>query len=69
MLENISHTFLKPAILDVKLGTVLAEETASDEKKARMDKTARETTSHETGVRLTGFQARLNFAPFADDTC
>ncbi|KZV94599.1 SAICAR synthase-like protein [Exidia glandulosa HHB12029] len=56
VLENISHTFLKPAILDVKLGTVLAEETASDEKKARMDRTARETTSHETGVRLTGFQ-------------
>lgn len=56
VLENISHSFVKPAILDVKLGTVLAEETASEEKKARMEKTARETTSFETGVRLTGFQ-------------
>ncbi|EJD47969.1 SAICAR synthase-like protein [Auricularia subglabra TFB-10046 SS5] len=56
VLENISHSFVKPAILDVKLGTVLAEETASEEKKARMEKTARQTTSFETGVRLTGFQ-------------
>ena len=56
MLENISLSFSKPAILDVKLGTVLAEETASEEKRARMEKTAKDTTSWETGVRLTGFQ-------------
>ncbi|CAE6467035.1 unnamed protein product [Rhizoctonia solani] len=45
----------KPNILDVKLGTVLYDETASEEKKVRMEKTARETTSLETGLRLTGF--------------
>jgi len=56
VLENISLSFAKPAILDVKLGTVLAEETASEEKRARMEKTAKNTTSWETGVRLTGFQ-------------
>ncbi|RPD68539.1 SAICAR synthase-like protein [Lentinus tigrinus ALCF2SS1-7] len=56
VLENLSHTFLKPNILDVKLGTVLYDDGASEEKRARMEKTARETTSLETGVRLTGFQ-------------
>ncbi|TFK62475.1 SAICAR synthase-like protein [Pluteus cervinus] len=60
VLENISHTFLKPNILDIKLGTVLYAYDASEEKKARMEKTARETTSFETGVRLTGFQVYDN---------
>ena len=56
MLENLSHAFAKPNILDVKLGTVLYDDGASADKRARMEKTARETTSLETGVRLTGFQ-------------
>lgn len=56
VLENISRGFAKPNILDIKLGTVLYDEDASDEKRARMEKVARETTSYETGVRLTGFQ-------------
>ena len=56
VLENLSFSFLKPNILDIKLGTVLYDETASPEKVARMQKTAQETTSLETGVRLTGFQ-------------
>jgi len=56
VLENLSFGFLKPNILDVKLGTVLYDETASPDKVARMEKAARATTSFETGVRLTGFQ-------------
>ncbi|KAK0229093.1 SAICAR synthase-like protein [Armillaria nabsnona] len=56
VLENLSHPFIKPNILDIKLGTVLYDEDASPEKVARMEKAARETTSLETGVRLTGFQ-------------
>ncbi|KAK0441382.1 SAICAR synthase-like protein [Armillaria borealis] len=48
--------YLSPNILDIKLGTVLYDEDASPEKVARMEKAARETTSLETGVRLTGFQ-------------
>ena len=58
MLENISHSFLKPNILDIKLGTVLYDESASEEKRLRMIKTAKQTTSFETGVRLTGFQVK-----------
>ncbi|KAF8162719.1 hypothetical protein B0H34DRAFT_794504 [Crassisporium funariophilum] len=60
VLENLSFPFLKPNILDVKLGTVLYDETASADKVARMEKTARDTTSYETGVRLTGFQVYDN---------
>jgi len=56
VLENLSHKFKKPNILDIKLGTILYDETANEEKRARMIKTAAETTSLETGVRLTGFQ-------------
>ncbi|KAI0628820.1 hypothetical protein C8Q77DRAFT_341606 [Trametes polyzona] len=56
VLENLSHRFLKPNILDIKLGTALFDDEATPEKRARMEKVARETTSLETGVRLTGFQ-------------
>ncbi|KAI0085932.1 SAICAR synthase-like protein [Irpex rosettiformis] len=61
VLENLSFKFLKPNIMDIKLGTILYERTASPEKRARMEKTARETTSLETGVRLTGFQVHDHF--------
>ncbi|KAF9557757.1 SAICAR synthase-like protein [Agrocybe pediades] len=60
VLENLSYPFLKPNILDIKLGTVLYDDSASPEKVARMEKTAKETTSLETGVRLTGFQVYDN---------
>ncbi|THH21461.1 hypothetical protein EW146_g104 [Bondarzewia mesenterica] len=56
LLENLSHPFVKPNILDIKLGTVLYDESASPKKRSRMEETARLTTSLETGVRLTGFQ-------------
>ncbi|TCD66411.1 hypothetical protein EIP91_001402 [Steccherinum ochraceum] len=56
VLENLTQSFRKPNILDIKLGTILYDEDATPEKKARMSKTARETTSFETGVRITGFQ-------------
>ncbi|CAA7260949.1 unnamed protein product [Cyclocybe aegerita] len=59
VLENLSFSFLKPNILDVKLGTVLYDETAPPEKVARMEKAARDTTSFEKGIRLTGFQVSL----------
>jgi hypothetical protein len=61
VVENVTYPFLKPNILDVKLGTILYDETASPEKVERMKKNARDTTSFETGVRLTGFQVCLHF--------
>ena len=56
VLENLSHMFSKPNILDIKLGTKLYDDEANEVKKARMIQTAKNTTSLETGVRLTGFQ-------------
>lgn len=56
VLENLSNKFLKPNILDIKLGTALYDDEANEEKKARMIQAAKNTTSFETGVRLTGFQ-------------
>jgi len=61
VITNLSHGFTRPCILDIKLGTVLYDtKTVTEDKKARMEKTARETTSLETGVRLTGFQVRFS---------
>ena len=56
VIENAAHGFLKPNIIDIKLGTILWDEDALPAKKERMQNTARRTTSGETGVRLTGFQ-------------
>ncbi|KAH8101980.1 SAICAR synthase-like protein [Phellopilus nigrolimitatus] len=56
VLENVASAFATPNILDIKLGTVLYDDAAGPEKKARMLEAARKTTSLATGVRLTGFQ-------------
>jgi len=42
--------------MDAKLGTVLHEPGATEEKKAKMEKQAKETTIGSTGLRLTGCQ-------------
>ncbi|KAI6042693.1 hypothetical protein EDC04DRAFT_2657852 [Pisolithus marmoratus] len=63
VLENLTHGFHKPCILDVKLGTVLYDEDAPPEKKERMIRTAASTTSLSTGIRLTGFQVYANDHP------
>ncbi|GAA5987929.1 hypothetical protein JCM10908_007274 [Rhodotorula pacifica] len=56
VLENLTHRFLRPNVLDIKLGTQLYDEDATEEKKERMRKAAEASTSGTTGVRLTGFQ-------------
>ncbi|ODN80070.1 hypothetical protein L198_07880 [Cryptococcus wingfieldii CBS 7118] len=56
VLENLSYAYTRPNIMDAKLGTVLFGPDANDEKRKRMDKQAHETTTHETGLRLTGCQ-------------
>ncbi|KAG2139112.1 uncharacterized protein EDB93DRAFT_707894 [Suillus bovinus] len=63
VLENIAYGFVKPCILDAKLGTILYDQDASPEKQARMIKVAQNTTSGEMGVRLTGFQVYGNDSP------
>lgn len=63
VIENAAHGFIKPNIIDIKLGTILWDEDAPPAKKERMQNTARRTTSGETGVRLTGFQVFGNTTP------
>lgn len=55
VLQNLTHPFTKPNVLDIKLGTVLYDENATTEKRTRMEKSAQNTTSLEMGMRLTGF--------------
>jgi len=68
VLENLTYGFSKPNILDIKLGRELYDSEASEEKIERMKKAARETTSWETGVRLTGFQVYDNVTGEAVNT-
>ncbi|KAK4687575.1 hypothetical protein P7C73_g2546, partial [Tremellales sp. Uapishka_1] len=56
VLQNLSHAFTHPSILDVKLGTILYAPDASAQKKAKMEAKTKEGTSLETGLRLTGCQ-------------
>ncbi|GLB35586.1 putative inositol phosphokinase (IPK) family protein [Lyophyllum shimeji] len=60
ILENLCSAFVKPNTLDVKLGTVFYDEFMAEDKVLRMERTARETTSRSTGVRLTEFQVYDN---------
>lgn len=60
VLENLCNAFIKPNTLDVKLGTVFHDEFMASDKVLRMERTARETTSLRTGVRLTEFQVYSN---------
>ncbi|KAL8293222.1 hypothetical protein RQP46_000916 [Phenoliferia psychrophenolica] len=56
VLENLTYRFLRPNVLDIKLGTQLYDDDAPPEKQERMRLAAERTTSGTTGVRLTGFQ-------------
>lgn len=56
VLENVAHRFVRPNIIDIKLGTQFWDEDSSQDKVERMKKASMQTTSGETGVRLTGFQ-------------
>lgn len=66
ILENLSHRFIKSNTLDVKLGTVCYDEFAPPDKIARREKTARETTSFETGIRLTEFQVTYFYCGYLE---
>ncbi|KAF9275247.1 hypothetical protein BGZ88_002448 [Linnemannia elongata] len=55
-LENVSLGFKKPCVLDLKMGTQLFDDDASEEKKARLGAVAASTTSLPLGFRMTGFE-------------
>lgn len=58
VMENLTFGYDKPNVCDIKLGTQLWDEDASQEKRQRMDEAAANTTSGSHGIRLTGWQVR-----------
>ena len=64
-LENLTHGFAKPNVIDLKLGTQLfdpLDPNLTPDKQARMEAESARTTSGSDGVRLTGFSVRLSHA-------
>lgn len=56
VLENITHGFKKPNVLDLKLGAQLWDDNAKPEKRARLDAVSAETTSGSLGFRIAGMR-------------
>ena len=56
VLENAAHGYVKPNILDVKLGVRLWADDAHQEKKIRFDKVTDETTHKDLGFRIAGMR-------------
>lgn len=56
VLENITHGFKKPNVLDLKLGAQLWDDAAKPEKRARLDEVSNATTSGSLGFRIAGMR-------------
>lgn len=54
VLEDLCEAFEDPAVLDIKIGSVLYDSHASEEKKQRMDKVSQATTSGSLHFRIAG---------------
>lgn len=58
VLENLEWGFRCPSVLDVKLGRILTDDFVSEEKRLRLEKTSRSTTSWDHHLRVTGMKVR-----------
>ncbi|KAK0119634.1 hypothetical protein ONS95_011072 [Cadophora gregata] len=56
VLENAAHGFVKPNIMDVKLGVRLWADDAKEEKRIRFNKVTAETTHKDLGFRIAGMR-------------
>ncbi|KAJ6286112.1 inositol polyphosphate kinase-domain-containing protein [Bipolaris maydis] len=56
VLENITHGFKKPNVLDLKLGARLWDDNSKQEKRDRLDAVSKETTSGSLGFRIAGMR-------------
>lgn len=59
VLQNLYHGFLKPGILDIKLGAVLVDDTVTEEKRQRLAKVSSSTTSGSLHFRVCGMKTYL----------
>jgi 1D-myo-inositol-tetrakisphosphate 5-kinase/inositol-polyphosphate multikinase len=61
-LENLTHGYSKPCVMDVKLGTQLfdpLDPNLTPDKQTRMEAESAKTTSGSHGIRLTGFSVGI----------
>jgi len=56
IMEDLTHKYKYPCLMDIKLGQILYEPDAPLEKKLREARKAQETTTHEFGVRVDGIR-------------
>ena len=56
VLQNLLYGYKNPCILDIKLGTVLVDDTVSEEKRQRLAKVSAETTSGSLHFRVCGMK-------------
>lgn len=64
VLDNATYGFTQPNIIDIKLGKVLWDESATDEKRARLEEVSNTTTSGQLGYRIAGMNL---YDPTKDD--
>lgn len=60
VLENLLHGFTQPNVMDVKLGKVLYDEDAPEEKRERLEQVSNTTTSGSLGFRICGMKLKRN---------
>lgn len=56
VLENLEWGFRRPSVLDIKLGKILTDDKASEEKRRRLEKVSMGTTSWDNHIRLAGMR-------------
>lgn len=56
MLENLTAGYTKPCVLDLKMGTRMYGDFATEKKRRSQDIKTKQTTSGKLGVRLCGYQ-------------
>jgi 1D-myo-inositol-tetrakisphosphate 5-kinase/inositol-polyphosphate multikinase len=60
-LENALHGFTRPCILDLKMGSLLYDSDASEEKRKRMINHTITTTSGSLGLRISGLKVSAKY--------
>lgn len=56
VLQNLTYGFVKPCVLDIKLGAQLWDDFAPQEKRDRLDLVSDATTSRSLGLRIAGMR-------------